>query len=65
MKVEKARTNEKKFLYTNFWPSTYVLWFKEMCWEDFFLKINKRVVPNKGVLDGKLSQKEINVQHVY
>ena len=29
------------------------------------LKINKRDVPNKGVMDGKSSEKLINVQHVY
>ena len=46
-------------------PFIHVHWFKEMCWEEYFMKINKCVVPNKGMLDGKLSQKQINVQHVY
>ena len=55
----------KKCSQTNFLPLINVHWFKEMCWEEYFLKINKRVVPNKSMLDGKLSQKEINVQHVY
>ena len=30
-----------------------------------FLKINKRDVPNKGVMVGKSSEEQINVQHVY
>ena len=31
----------------------------------FFSRINKRVAPNKGVLEGKKSLELINVQHVY
>ena len=30
-----------------------------------FLKINKRDVPNKGVMVGKSSEDQINMQHVY
>ena len=33
--------------------------------EKKFLKINKSDVPNKGVMVGKSSEEEINVQHVY
>ena len=29
------------------------------------LKINKRDVPNKGVMVGKSSEEQMNVQHVY
>ena len=29
------------------------------------LKIDKRDVPNKSVMDGKTSHNQINVQHVY
>ena len=36
-----------------------------MRWEETFLKINKRDVPNKVVMDGKSYKKQINVQHVY
>ena len=30
-----------------------------------FLKINRCDVPNKGVMVGKSSEEQINVQHVY
>ena len=30
-----------------------------------FLKINKRDVPNKGVMVGKSSEEQINMKHVY
>ena len=31
----------------------------------FSLKFNKRVAPNKGVLEGKITLEIISVQHVY
>ena len=33
--------------------------------EKKLLKIDKRDVPNKSVMDGKMSRNQINVQHVY
>ena len=52
----RRKSPEKVFL-NHILPFIYVDQFKYTCWEDYFLKINKCVVPNKGMLDGKTNKR--------
>ena len=38
---------------------------KLTCWQTFSLEFEKRIAPNKDVLEGKISLELINMQHVY
>ena len=39
--------------------------YKFVALKKFFLGFNKRVAPNKAMLEGKISLELISVQHVY